>query len=33
MSEPDEMDAWLTAFVGTMVANIVLFGLALYLIR
>lgn len=28
----DEMDAWLTAFVGTMLANIVLFSLALYLV-
>jgi len=26
-------DAWASAFIGTMVSNIVLFGLALYLIR
>lgn len=29
----DETDAWLTAFIGTMLANIVLFSLALYLIN
>ncbi len=26
-------DAWLSAFIGTMVSNVALFGLALYLIR
>jgi hypothetical protein len=26
-------DAWVSAFIGTMVSNIVIFGLALYLIQ
>ena len=28
-----DSDAWASAFIGTMVANVTLFGLALYLIN